>query len=93
MIYCVYRQTDTVYHTLHNLTLADEGSYSCAAKSDAGNGKGGTFLDVTDPAPYIHPTLNVTVAPDAQATLDCVVESNVTVDVRWHRVSAYSGKL
>ena len=50
------------------------------------------MLDVTDPPPYIRPAVNVTVAPGDKAILDCVVESNVEYDMRWYRVSAYSGE-
>ena len=88
----IYSQTETITHTLTDLTLEDEGDYSCRATSSAGTGQGRMFLDVTDPPPYIQPTLNVTVAPGARAILDCVVESNVVYDIRWHKVSPHSGK-
>ena len=88
-----HRQTDSISLTLSDLTLAEEGNYSCRAESDVGIGEGTGMLDVTDPPPYIRPAVNVTVAPGDKAILDCVVESNVEYDMRWYRVSAYSGEL
>ena len=87
-----YRQTDSISITLSDLTLEEEGNYSCRAESDVGIGEGTGMLDVTDPPPYIRPAVNVTVAPGDKAILDCVVESNVKYDMRWYRVSAYSGE-
>lgn len=78
--------------TLSNLTLLDEGNYSCRAVSDVGAGEGTSVLDVTDPPPYIHPAVNTTVAPGDRAILNCVVESNVEYDIRWYRVSTRSGE-
>ncbi|XP_067940287.1 hemicentin-1-like [Watersipora subatra] len=87
-----FLQTESVIHTVENLTEVSEGNYSCVATSDAGRGQGVLVLDVTDPPPYIYPTLNVTVAPGARAILDCVVESDIEYDIRWYRMSPHSGR-
>lgn len=77
--------------TLTDLSLDNEGNYSCVAESEVGVGINSTMLDVTDPPPYIHPPTNVTVAPGSQAILSCVMESAVDYDIKWYRVSTHSG--
>jgi len=81
-----------VFHTLTDLNLDDEGNYSCIAESRPGAGMASMFLDVTDPPPFIHPTANITVAPGDWAMLDCVVETKVAYEVKWYKVSPYSGE-
>lgn len=90
-MFSLFRQTDSTILTLNNLTLAEEGSYSCTAESESGMQTGTTLLDVTDPPPTIRPAVNVTVAPGDRAILDCVVDSNVEYDIKWYRVTASSG--